>query len=128
MRSPSRKRNTTKERELTERIKELEERLAESVPKAKFDSVQSSLQSEISDLKTRLSAAELQASQLKFTPPSLTGQLDEDGFEESVGDSLVADINHSESFADGFEPENREESENEDAEDSDATESPESRV
>ena len=41
MRSSSKKRATAKERELAERIKELEKRLAASAPKAEFEAVKS---------------------------------------------------------------------------------------
>ncbi len=55
MKSSSKKRNTANERKLAERIKELEEKLAASVPRSEFETVKSNLQLEINDLQTRLS-------------------------------------------------------------------------
>lgn len=55
MRRSSNKRTTSKERELEERIKELEEKLAASVPKAEFETIKSNLQLEINDPQSRLS-------------------------------------------------------------------------
>lgn len=129
MKSSSRKPTTAKERELTEKIRELEERLAASVPKTKFETVTSSLQLEISDLKTRLSAAEVQAPRPGLSEPRAVGQLDEDGFEEQEGESLRAEINQAESSTEDTETDSSEEPEtNDEAEDSEKPESPESQT
>jgi len=55
MKRSSNRRTTAKERELEERIKELEEKLANSVPKAEFETVKSKLELEVNDLQMRLS-------------------------------------------------------------------------
>ena len=57
MKRSSNRRTTAKERELEERIKELEEKLADSIPKVEFETVKSKLESEVSDLQLRLSNA-----------------------------------------------------------------------
>jgi len=55
MRSSSRKRTISKERRLEEKIKELEVKLASSVPKAEYETLRLNLQLEIDDLQTKLS-------------------------------------------------------------------------
>lgn len=56
MRSSSKDRKTSaRESLLLERIKELEKKLAASIPKAEFDAVKSNLELEIDDLQRRLS-------------------------------------------------------------------------
>ena len=92
MRSSSKERTTAKERELTERIRELEEKLAASVSKAEFETVKSNLQLEISDLKTRLSVAEDQATRTELSNPAAEARLDEDGIEEREAEGLTAEI------------------------------------
>jgi hypothetical protein len=126
MRSSSGKRTTAKERELTERVRELEEALAASVPKAKFETVTSSLQLEISDLKTRLSTAEVHAPRTDSPEPRAIGQLNEDGFEEQGGEGLRAEMNQAESSTEDSETENSEEPEAD--EKTEDTEKPESQV
>ena len=54
MRSSSKRRKTNARDGRLERIKELEEKLATSVPKAEFDTVKSNLQLEMDDLQRRL--------------------------------------------------------------------------
>ena len=55
MKRSSNRRSTARERELEERIKALEEKLANSVPKIDFETVKSRLELEINDLRMRLS-------------------------------------------------------------------------
>jgi len=96
MGSLPKKRTTVRERELTERIRELEEKLAASVPRTEFETVKSNLQLEISDLKTKLSVAEDHASR-ELSEPVAGGQFDEDGFEEGEKESF-----HCQDDADGI--------------------------
>jgi len=118
MRSHSKKRTTAKERELAERIRELEEKLAASVPKAEFETVKSNLQLEINDLKTRLSLAGDQASQTELSKPDAGGRLDEDEFEEREAHESSAEMEPStEAIASGdYEVSETADSEDEDSE------------
>jgi hypothetical protein len=118
VRSASKKRTTAKERELTNRIRELEEKLAASVPKAEFETVTSNLQLEINDLKTRLSVAEVQASRTELPEPTTEGRLDEDGFEEREAEGLTVEMSQMGSSTEDLATEDSEESEthSEDAE------------
>ena len=120
MKNSSKKRTTAKERELTRRIRELEQKLAASVPKGEFESVKSNLQSEISDLKTRLSVSEIHATQAESSEPATGGRLDEDGFEEGETEGLAVEISQMGPTTGDLATEESEESErdSEDAEDS----------
>ena len=102
MRNSSRKRTTAKERELTERIRELEQKLAASVPKAEFETVTSNLQLEISDLKTRLSLAEDQAPRTELSKPAADGRFDEDGYEEREAVGLAAQKSQTRTSTEGL--------------------------
>jgi hypothetical protein len=130
MRSPSKKRTTAKERELTERIRELEEKLAASVPEAEFQTVRSNMQLEINDLKMRLSVAEDQASRAELSKPAADGRLDEDGFEEREADDSSVERRGMESSTEGLATEDSEEPETADPsdEDSEEPEATESRI
>ena len=123
MRSSSTKRTTAKERELTERIRELEEKLAASVPKAEFETLKSSMQLEISDLKTKLSIAEVQASQAALPEPEVTGRLDEDGFEEREAEGMTAEASQMRFSTEHPADEDSEESEKDSEESEDSEQS-----
>jgi hypothetical protein len=125
MRSPSKKRTSTKERELTERIRELEDKLAASVPKAEFETIKANMQLEINDLKMRLSIAQDQASQAELSKPAAEGRLDEDGFEEREADGLTAELSQMGSSTEGLATGDSEESETTDLEDGEDSEEPE---
>ena len=111
MKSYSKKRTTAKERELTERIRELEEKLAASVPKAELETVKSNLQSEIGDLKMRLSVAEEQIFQAESRKPADEGRLDEDGFEERESEGSTGEMSQMGSSAGEHETGDSDESE-----------------
>jgi hypothetical protein len=140
VRSSSGKRSTSKERELEERVRELEERLAASVPtKAEFEAVKSNLQLEINDLKAKLSGAEIHA-----PTPDLSGAPGNAHREEDSGvgepqriegkredNGLRAELSSTESSAEdpaNGGAEDSEASDSEDAEDSDEPESEESSL
>ena len=95
MRNHSKKRTTAKEREQAERIRELEEKLAASVPRTEFETVKSNLQLEINELKTRLSLAGDQASQAELPKRVAERRFDEDGFEEREAHGSSADMDSS---------------------------------
>ena len=111
------KRTTVKEKELAERIRGLEEKLAASVPKAEFETVKANLQLEINDLKTKLSLAENQASRVETSIPADEGLLDEDGFEERDAENLTAKVTKMGSSTEGLSVGESEETETNDSED-----------
>jgi len=78
------------------------------------------LQSEITDLKTRLSVSEVHASQAESSEPATGGRLDEDGFEERKTEGLAVEISQMGPTTGDLATEEAEESEtdSEDAEDS----------
>ena len=135
MGSPSKKRTTAKE--LAERIREIEERLAASVPKAEFEAAKSSLQSEIDDLKAKLSGAESPKPELSEYPGN--GQLKPEPSidepqrvermrgENGFGPTITETVSQTEDHAND-EAEDSESTDPEDAEESEEPESTESSV
>jgi hypothetical protein len=131
MRSSSKKRTTAKESELAERIRDLEERVAASVPKAELEAVKSNLQSEINDLKT-IHAAESPKPELPEDP--CNEQLEEKSgvdepkrVESMRGENgLRTETNQTESLTEDRTKGGAEDSETTDSEDAEDSEEPES--
>jgi glyceraldehyde-3-phosphate dehydrogenase/erythrose-4-phosphate dehydrogenase len=136
MRSSSKKRTTAKERELAERIRELEERLAASVPKTEFEAVKSNLQLEINNLKTKLSAAAIQAPRPELSEHTADRQLKEESSVEDTqwaerkaeAEGLRTEISQTESPTEDPATGGTEDFETTDSEDAEDSEEPESAI